>query len=329
MADQFTPLPVKGLKTNNSTAPTNDQVPVIAAVATTAAPSYTEGNEVKLSTTLGGSLRVSITDAQVEVTNDAGSPLPISRSTTVNSATNGIFTQITNGTTANATTAPLFAQLTNGTANNSTTAPIFATISNGTANNSTTAPLFAQLTNGTTNLASGSGTAAGSLRVAHATDVTVTVSPNQEANALTNPFFTRLTDGTNPIGTTANPLFVQSDFSVGAPKSTSVQSTNTAAGASTTLNGASITAGKTGQLAKVTVTASVRYKAVIESFNGTTATTLAVLFGEGYSTQEFEPVDNTLFQQAGGTGNVFRVTMTNGDNVFAADLYATLQWFEV
>lgn len=377
MADQYTPLPVKGLKTPNSTAPTSDQVPVMPATATNAAPSFTEGNEVKLSTDLAGNLRVTVTNAQVEITNDAGNPLPISATTASNSATNPLHFRPSNGTASNSITAPLFSQITNGTAVNATTAPLFAQITNGTANNSVTAPLFAQLTSGTAALNVGTGTAAGSLRVSPATDVTVNVSRNQTANSttnalfaqltngaanltsgsgatgtdtlrvnvatdntvnvsrnqtansVTNGIFTTLTDGTAAIGTSTNPLFVQSDFSTGAPKATAVTTASVAAGASTTLNGASITSGKVGQLAKVWVTASVRYKAVVESFNGTTATTIAVMFGEAYTTQYFEPVDNTLFTQAGGTGNVFRVTMTNGDNLLAADLYAHIQWFEV
>jgi hypothetical protein len=406
MADQYTPLPVKGLKTPNSTAPTNDQVPVMPATATNTAPSFTEGNEVKLSTDLAGNLRVTVTNAQVEITNDTGNALPISATTAANSATNPIHFRPTNGTASNSVTAPLFAQLTSGTAAlntgsgtaagslrvspatdviqqisattasnattnplfarltdgttnlasgsgtaagslrvspatdvtvnvsrnqtaNSTTNAIFTQITNGAANNATTAPLFAQLTNGSANLASGAGAAADSLRVTHATDTTINVSRNQTANGVTNGIFTQLTDGTSAVGTPANPLFVQSDFSTGAPKATNVQTTNTAAGATATLNSTSITTGKVGQLAAVIVTSSVRYKAVVESFNGTTATTIAVLFGEAFSTQSFTPIDNTLFTQAGGATNVFRVQMTNADNLLAADLYAQIAWFEV
>jgi hypothetical protein len=50
-----------GSKTNNSAAPTNDNLGVLPAVANAAAPTWTEGNQVLLSTDLTGALRVSAT----------------------------------------------------------------------------------------------------------------------------------------------------------------------------------------------------------------------------------------------------------------------------
>lgn len=47
-----------GSKTNNAAAPTTDNLGVLPAVANVAAPTYTEGNQVLLSTDLTGALRV-------------------------------------------------------------------------------------------------------------------------------------------------------------------------------------------------------------------------------------------------------------------------------
>ena len=50
---------VSGDKSNNTAAPTNDNIGVLPAVANASAPSYTEGRQVLLSTDLSGALRVS------------------------------------------------------------------------------------------------------------------------------------------------------------------------------------------------------------------------------------------------------------------------------
>lgn len=280
MADQFTPIPVKGLKTHNAATPGTDQISTMPAIASTAAPSLTNGNEAKLSLDTSGNLRVAFgATPTVEIANDEGNPIPISATTAANSATN-----------------PLFSQLTNGTAVNPT----------------------------------GSGTADNALRVAPATDVIQQISATTAANTTTNPLFARLTDGTNPIGTSTNPLFVSADASPGTPKGTAVTTASVAAGASTTLNGTAITSAKVGYLTKALASSSVRFKAVVQKFDGTTDTTLAVLFGEANTTVTYEPSDAQLYNQTGnGTTAVFRVVMTNMDNVFAADQYATIEWTEV
>lgn len=199
MADQYTPTPVKGLGTNNSAAPTNNNVSVMPAVATGSAPSYTEGNEVKQSVDLNGAGRVTLLDA------------------------------------------------------------------NG-----------------------------------------------------------------NSIGTDANPLVVQTDPN---PATTdvleAVSSVNLASGASVTLDGASITDAVEGRFKQITVSSSVRVKAVIESFDGTTATTLAVIFVDANEFGVWSP--GGIVAQTGNPGGtaLFRVTLTNMDNFFAADVYATIEHEEV
>lgn len=78
------PWLVKGTKSHNAAAPTSDNLGVLPAVANAAAPIYTEGRQVLLSTDLGGALRVTgpLTDAQLRAT-----PVPVSGTVTV-TATN-------------------------------------------------------------------------------------------------------------------------------------------------------------------------------------------------------------------------------------------------
>lgn len=73
MADQFTPTPVKGKRTNNNAAPTDDNIPVIPSVANASDPSLTEGNQTALSTDLSGNLRTKINAALPAGTNTIGS----------------------------------------------------------------------------------------------------------------------------------------------------------------------------------------------------------------------------------------------------------------
>ena len=58
MADNFTEVPVKGKKGNNTAVPGTTNVGTLPAVATNASPSFTEGNQVGLSVDLTGALRV-------------------------------------------------------------------------------------------------------------------------------------------------------------------------------------------------------------------------------------------------------------------------------
>ena len=53
-----------GTKTSNSAAPSTNNIGTLPAVANTAAPSFSDGNQVALSTDLAGSLRVVFTNAQ-------------------------------------------------------------------------------------------------------------------------------------------------------------------------------------------------------------------------------------------------------------------------
>lgn len=134
----------------------------------------------------------------------------------------------------------------------------------------------------------------------------------------------------NSIGTDANPLVVQTDPN---PATTdvleAVSSSDLATGASVTLNGASITDAVEGRLKQITVSSSIRMKAVIESFDGTTATTLAVIFVDANTHAVWSP--KGIASQVGNPGGtaLFRVNITNMDNIFVADVYATIEHEEV
>lgn len=202
MADQFTPVPVKGLNTNNSAAPTSDQVGTLPGLANASNPSNTEGNEVKLSVDLNGGTRVRLQDSSgVEL---------------------------------------------------------------GTASN----PLV-------------------------------------------------ITDDTNPT--------------IASDEYTAGEAVDVAAGASDTISSDAPADTVVASLNAVTVSSSVRFKAVIESFDGTTATTLATIFGNANDAKTFTPVKPDTMQVTGNAGGtaVFRVTVTNMDNLLAASIYATFEYSEL
>jgi hypothetical protein len=54
----LTPWLVRGVKSNNAAAPTSDNIGALVAIANAAAPSWTEGQQVLLSTDLAGNVRV-------------------------------------------------------------------------------------------------------------------------------------------------------------------------------------------------------------------------------------------------------------------------------
>lgn len=66
-----TQQPVMGHKTNNNSAPGANNIGSLPCVATNAAPSYTEGNQVGCSTDLSGATRVSITNGGATATEAA------------------------------------------------------------------------------------------------------------------------------------------------------------------------------------------------------------------------------------------------------------------
>jgi hypothetical protein len=84
-SDQST-LTVSGNKTNNNAAPGATNIGALVALANAAAPSWTEGNEVLLSTDLSGNLRVSATGTSaVNISQVGGASITLGQKTMANS----------------------------------------------------------------------------------------------------------------------------------------------------------------------------------------------------------------------------------------------------
>jgi hypothetical protein len=216
--------------------------------------------------------------------------------------------------------------------------------------------------NGTTVLTGSGATGAGSERVTVAVD-SATVAGSASLPSGTNVIGKAGIDQTTP-GTTnrvaanvdqvngatisaANPLF-SSPVVAGAVVSSSnplpvniqgtvgtvvdsgqLTSASLAAGANVTVSATDITTGKTGKLLQAHVASSIPLKGEIQTFNGTTATTVRTFFTNSMGTQIINMADENLVTQAGGTSKHFQIKFTNMDNVNAADVYGSLSWTEV
>ena len=106
-----------------------------------------------------------------------------------------------------------------------------------------------------------------------------------------------------------------------------------AAGASVDLDASTIAVAKTGKLVEVFVASSVACKWIVKTRDGGIELTLGVLFTGGLTgdpNDSFQPPDKGFCTLLGnGVDENFRVTVTNLDARFAADVYATVFWDEV
>ncbi len=101
----------------------------------------------------------------------------------------------------------------------------------------------------------------------------------------------------------------------GTPVADYQQTSSISGQTSETLNFA-ISSSTTAEIRQVTASAEVPYKAEVQTYNGTTATTVAVIHGEAGETSEFQPetLNASLFAQANtGAGEEFRVVATNNN----------------
>lgn len=115
-----------------------------------------------------------------------------------------------------------------------------------------------------------------------------------------------------------------------SPKLSTLTSANLAAGASVSLDATAVTNATTGKLVAVTVSASVPLKAELRTVVSGTPTTRAVVFTtDAQLTYPWTPPHPNFITLAGNGVNLFRVTLTNQDNVDAADVYAAVYWDEV
>ena len=99
-----------------------------------------------------------------------------------------------------------------------------------------------------------------------------------------------------------------------------------AAGATATLDGSTIAAASTGKLVEGTVSSSVAIKAQLGTWNGTAFVAKRTFFVPANNTLSYEPSRNDLITMAGGTTANFRWSITNNDNVLAANVYASLSY---
>ena len=137
-------------------------------------------------------------------------------------------------------------------------------------------------------------------------------------------------DGSATDVSAANPLPVAPGLV--DPKTTFATAVSVAAGSSTDLDSDQISAGKTGKLIAVLLTASVALKGELHTVtNGAASAVKAVIFSQaGFS----QPVDMpgreffTVAQDAGAGLDGFRLTVTNLDNSQAADVYCTFFYDE-
>lgn len=355
MADNFTPIPVKGLKSDNTSAPTNDNLPVLAALVSATSPALTSGNESKLSLDASGNLRVILSSNSVVIgskTNNSSAPTADNIGALVGIATTASPTYTTGNlvalsldtsgnlrvganitsvagnavTTGNGVTSSGSQRITIASDNT----PFTVKISKDANANALTNPIYNQNTNGTTTVDFGSGAITSATpRVVVANDQFLPVSKNTSSNAANNAIFTTLSDGTNSVGTVSNPLYVASDGIAGSARFSYLTQTSLAAGTSVTLSASAITTGKIGQLYQVVFSSSVRVRCEVQSFDGNTATTLAVLFAESDTLGRYMIALPSAFTRAGGATSVFRVVLKNMDNVLAADVYATIEWLEI
>jgi hypothetical protein len=102
--------------------------------------------------------------------------------------------------------------------------------------------------------------------------------------------------------------------------------------ADATLSSSVITNGVNGILRSVTVGAEGPWRAEIQKYDGTTATTIVTLYGKAGDTKTFDPeVRADLITQAGGTGRVFRAVVKNNNfsGIGASfPIHVTFEWSE-
>ncbi len=350
MADQFSPVPVKGLKTHNAAVPGASNVGTLPAIATNVAPTYTEGNQVGLSTDLTGALRVSATfipsgtqdvnltqiDGNAALTGNgttgAGSPRVTIASD--NTAFNikvmdaGGVNQLAVDSSGRVSVLGITNALPAGT-------NLLGKVSvDQTTPGTTNGVSIAQI--GANTVSSGTGTSGtGTLRTVLTSDYlsTAQISKNTTINSASNPLLVQLSDGAAAFGTSANPLNVFTQETPGALKdSSTLTSAALAAGGVANLDTAAITNAVTGKFLEMTASASVRIKAELQTITGAGPTVVSkrVFFVPESDAFYYKASDTDTITLAGnGSTSKFRLAVTNLDNLSAADVYGSITWIEV
>lgn len=100
-------------------------------------------------------------------------------------------------------------------------------------------------------------------------------------------------------------------------------SASLAAGATITLDGPQIASG-TGKLFEATVSSSVALKAVLGTWDGTAFVAKRTFFVLANSSFTYSPSRNDAITMPTSTTAKFRWSITNNDNSYAADVYASI-----
>jgi hypothetical protein len=138
--------------------------------------------------------------------------------------------------------------------------------------------------------------------------------------------------GTTPVSAT-NPVPIEDAGTSGSPRSQFAEATGVAPSNSNTLS-FSIANSTTGRIRYVNVSGDAAFKADIQTFDGTTASTVAIGYGDAGDEFVFNPEDPdaaSLEQANTASGEEFRVVVThNGDTIAQnGDFSCTFQTVEV
>ena len=125
------------------------------------------------------------------------------------------------------------------------------------------------------------------------------------------------------LATDQGTIPVSSGLSFATGDSGHLTSASLAAGATVTLDGPQIASG-TGKLFEATVSSSVALKAQLGTWDGAAFAPKRTFFVPANTTLLYEPSRYDAITMATGTTAKFRWSITNNDNVNAADVYASI-----
>jgi len=154
-----------------------------------------------------------------------------------------------------------------------------------------------------------------------ATRIDVGTSTTYVPMDASNPIYAQLTAGTALVGKVG--------IAATDPKTSAASSVAVAAGGTASLDSSQISADKTGHLLQARASASVPWKAELQTVaNGVASATLAVWFWNDPLPLELIAGAITVAYDATAGLDGFRIVVTNLDPVQTADLYAFFVWDE-
>lgn len=317
MADNFTPTPVKGRKSPNTTAPTDDNVGALVAVSSNLLPAYAEGNLVALSTDLTGRLRVALSDPtenggngfDVDVTDRAERLLGVvSLDPGTESRDADRIRDLRDALLAALESVDL-----NVTTRDDIVNRLSTNLESVDLNPATRDDIVARLTAAVVDLRDRLVASLESVDLNAATLTALTTA---------NPYVRgAAVDDGNPL-----PVVIQENPGR-IRDSLLLSQVDVAAGAAANLDSPVVAADRAGRLLEVTSSASVRTRVEIQALDAAGAVTpLRVFFVEANETLVYRVIDaEALVAPAGGR---FRIASTNMDNLLAANVYGSISFVE-